>query len=1799
MPIPAAQDPSALALPLGIDNAVPTVATIDATGSDNPLILPSDAAVAAAADAATDDVQTDDAPAAALADDGASTGGAALLTRRSETPQGSATLVAAPASGLPQLEAFFTAATAALVTDAAWIAPPVIVTGAITDAWGGGEAAGTPPESGLAPQLTTGDGGAGAIEASFVVNTVDPVSDIADQVVQGDTARSTYGFDGTGIKIGIISDSFDRKGGAATDETDGALPPPDMVHILKEGSSGGDIDEGRAMAEIAHSIAPGAEIYFYTFGSTEADMAQAITALQAAGCQIIMDDVAFLDEPFYEAGGTIAGAVDQVVADGSTYFTAANNFANSYYEGAFNPIDVGGYPAQAFNVAGAPEPWFEPVTIPANARVIIELQWDQPFLTAGGVANGPGSANSLGFNLFDPNGNVVALGVQNDIGRDPWQYVTYHNTTNQSQFYAAVFQNVPGGPTPGQFKIMIARNSTAPIVFGDPNAGIGSGTVMGHEADPNAITVGAAPESNPTKMEKFSGTGTGEYFYDANGNRLPTPVTNGKINVVAPDGNTTSVSALHTFTGTSAAAPAAAAVGALVLQANALLDPGDIANILEDSATPIAGAAALTGAGMVDALLAVGDALTLTFTATATTATILGTHLADTFIGGAGNHSIDGEGGSDTLDYSAAPAAVTIDFSTGLAVNGYGGTDSFDNIEIAKGSALDDLFIAGTQGASLYGGGGWDSLDFSALGAGGYLALDGGSFMGAGANAGTIAVGNGSALQIAGALWNAGSLVADSGMLAIAGDITGAGSAFLANGGLFEIGGADAQDVTFGDTAATLKLDLPSSFTGAIGGLSLGDIIDLAHTAVTSTKIDGSILTVTESGGSTLTYSIGGALAGDIFAIADDGAQGTNLVLTGAANLAEATIAPPSPIALGNVRLGTALSAALSITNSANAPAEGLDVSIAATTGDATASGSISLLGAGATSAGDITLALASATAGAKSGSVTLDLWSDGAGTDGAGTTALPSKTVDLTGAVYREAAPSLGALPDAIVHVGDVLAETLAITNTAAADSYSENLIATVAGTTGGIAAQGTTGDIAAQGAGSITIGISTASAGTIAGSVTLGLQSDGMGIDGFAPTDIGTQIVAVNATVNNHAMAALEEVSGGGTWLKKSDTSYTLSLGTFALGADPVTVALGVLNAAPVQADLLAGSFTISGSNKFTLTGFDAFSGLGAGAADTAPMVTLGTAAGGTFTETIILNPTGSNASGYEEALAPVKLTITGTVAASMSWVGPSSGDRSGDWNTAADWTPKLVPAGAAKAVISAAGSYTVTSGVNNSVGALTLSAAGATLAVTGGTLAVLGTAASTVTGTLAIKDGARLQLTGTTTANGTIALQAAGGAANLAIAGTVSLKGTGQVTLSDAAGNAITSNGAAATLNNYTKIAGSGTIGDATLKLVNEAGAVIDASGATSALTLSAGLNVTNAGLIEATGSAGLVISNTTVTQSTGGLIAAAGGNVYLDGATLANDTLQTSAGAVIAATANQSVLSGGTNTGTVTIGNGTTLALKGTVTNTGTLALQAAGGTASLVLGATAKLQGGGELTMSDDAGNSIVGDGNARTLTNLDTIAGAGTIGDSKFTLSNGAGGVIDATGSVNALAINTGSHTVSNAGLIEATGSAGLSIAGAVTNSGTLAASGGTLSVAGQVTGTGQATIADGTLHFDAKVAATQAITFAEGATGTLDLGMAQAFLGTVAGLAAGDAIDLANFQIANNPFISSIAAIIQGGSTVGAKVTVKDGSLTAAISLMNQFGVSYSTDPAAYVLASDTKGLHPGTLFELAAPGV
>src|SRR5690349_21064338 len=187
------------------------------------------------------------------------------------------------------------------------------VTGAVTDVGDGGDLEGVPF---LPPVPATRLTDASAVQ-SPAPNTpaaaVGPAGATPDQVRQALNATN-LGVTGAGVTVGVLSDSFDYLGGAAADEASGALPPASQVTVLKDlpnPNNPAGTDEGRAMMQIVHDVAPGASLDFYTAFVSQQDFAAGIIALANDGCRVICDDVGYFAEPFYQTG--IVGSAIQTV----------------------------------------------------------------------------------------------------------------------------------------------------------------------------------------------------------------------------------------------------------------------------------------------------------------------------------------------------------------------------------------------------------------------------------------------------------------------------------------------------------------------------------------------------------------------------------------------------------------------------------------------------------------------------------------------------------------------------------------------------------------------------------------------------------------------------------------------------------------------------------------------------------------------------------------------------------------------------------------------------------------------------------------------------------------------------------------------------------------------------------------------------------------------------------------------------------------------------------------------------------------------------------------------------------------------------------------------------------------------------------------------------------------------------------------------------------------------------------------------------------------------------------------------
>ena len=463
---------------------------------------------------------------------------------------------------------------------------------------------------------------------------------------------------------------------------------------------------------------------------------------------------------------------------------------------------------------------------------------------------------------------------------------------------------------------------------------------------------------------------------------------------------------------------------------------------------------------------------------------------------------------------------------------------------------------------------------------------------------------------------------------------------------------ADAAHAT-GGTSATFAV----ANTGTTGPALRGA---LQNTGVTDTRLSGSGVTAGNfgpiaPGAQTSPYTVtvapagSGALVNQSIHIANNFANVAEqtLAITGTGyNYAQATIANGLPINLGNVRVGTTATTTLGIGNTAPTGAftEKLDGSASGSTGNATVSGGFTGLAAGSSS-NAISVGLSTSTAGAKSGTVTVGFTSNAAGVDSLGNSALPSQTVQVQGAAFRLATGSASTpVSTGNVHVGDAAQATVAITNTAAADGFSEKLNAAVGGVAGNVVS--TSGSVALLGAGAtstaITARLDTSTAGAKSGTVGLNYASDGTGTTGQAATANGNGTVTVAGNVYN---------------LASSSTIGNVNLGVLHTNTGTQTRAVSVTNTAAAGSfseglDTNFGTATSTGTVAFNASG--AITNLAAGATDaTSLQLSVSTAKAGIVSGTIqVHQASNGTVSGLgSTALPDQNPSVSGTVAATVT--------------------------------------------------------------------------------------------------------------------------------------------------------------------------------------------------------------------------------------------------------------------------------------------------------------------------------------------------------------------------------------------------------------------------------------------------------------------------------------------------------------------------------------------------------------------
>ena len=411
----------------------------------------------------------------------------------------------------------------------------------------------------------------------------------------------------------MLSDSANNTGAVTTAQATGDMPPTcpgpggPCLTILQDDPSGGS-DEGAAMSEIVYDMAPGANLYFATADISESGFASNILALQTAGCNIIVDDVFYFDEPVFQ-DGIVAQAVTTVTGLGVNYFSSAGNEGNvakntaGYFEGDFN--DNG---SAAFTFPGGTKTGtihnFGTVATPVNGDIITStgeaytLNWADPQGT---------SANDYDLFLVTSAGTVKSssTNIQNGT-QNPFEQITPPALVAGDRL--VVFKVT--GAASVAFAINTLRG-TLHYRHHRPDARpliCHCGVFRCRRACRRCIQRRCSCRPIPERIHYCKSSRAFHFrrprrmFFTANG----TPITPGNLlfgtnggqvrvkpDITAADGVSTTLpgnSGLNPFYGTSAAAPAAASVAALIMSAKPAFTSAQVRTTLTTTALDVEGA---------------------------------------------------------------------------------------------------------------------------------------------------------------------------------------------------------------------------------------------------------------------------------------------------------------------------------------------------------------------------------------------------------------------------------------------------------------------------------------------------------------------------------------------------------------------------------------------------------------------------------------------------------------------------------------------------------------------------------------------------------------------------------------------------------------------------------------------------------------------------------------------------------------------------------------------------------------------------------------------------------------------------------------------------------------------------------------------------------------------------------------------------------------------------------------------------------------------------------------------------------
>jgi uncharacterized repeat protein (TIGR01451 family) len=415
-----------------------------------------------------------------------------------------------------------------------------------------------------------------------------------------DESRGFFGVNGAGVKVCVLSDGVDS---IVALEASGDVSTVDVLP-----GQAGSGDEGSAMLEIIHDLAPGATLGFATAFTDEASFAQNILDLATDGCNIIVDDVIYLDESAHQ-DGPVAQAVNTVTSAGVLYFSSAGNEGNlndgtsGTWEGDFlasaapDPGPLAGANLHDFGDGG------NSILVTVGGAVTV-LTWAEHYDGAAGTG-----IASTDFDIYDMDGGLTtifdsATDVQDGAGNDDLAVEIMGFSIGGERllidrFAAGTTSSVP------MINFINFRGEVDPALATD-------GATRGHSAAAAAFSTAATPAADSfdgitpdgpypglftaaNESESFTSDGRRKIVLSPTGaelcpgNRTSSCVADvrEKPDITAADGVACAAPGFNPFYGTSAAAPHAAAIAALMKHSVPAATPAQIRTAIETSAIDI------------------------------------------------------------------------------------------------------------------------------------------------------------------------------------------------------------------------------------------------------------------------------------------------------------------------------------------------------------------------------------------------------------------------------------------------------------------------------------------------------------------------------------------------------------------------------------------------------------------------------------------------------------------------------------------------------------------------------------------------------------------------------------------------------------------------------------------------------------------------------------------------------------------------------------------------------------------------------------------------------------------------------------------------------------------------------------------------------------------------------------------------------------------------------------------------------------------------------------------------------------